>query len=46
MASCLIAGVLVVEVEALVPLTYAYTIMVAFQGLFILLVLVVIPPNI
>ena len=30
-----IVGVLIVEVEALLPLAYIYTIMVAFQGLFI-----------
>ena len=36
-----ITGVLVVAVEALYPLAYIYTIMVAFQGLFIFLVLVV-----
>ena len=36
-----IIGILVVEVDALVPLAYIYTIMVAFQGLFIFLVLVV-----
>ena len=35
-----IFGVLVVEVEALLPLTYIYTIMVAFQGLFIFLAFV------
>ena len=36
-----ILGVLVVEVEELVPLAYIYTIMVAFQGLFIFLIFVV-----
>ena len=36
-----IFGVLIVEVEELVPLAYIYTIMVAFQGLFILLIFVV-----
>ncbi len=35
-----IFGVLVVEVEALLPLTYIYTIMVAFQGLFIFIIFV------
>ena len=40
-----ITGVVVVEVEALYPLAYIYTIMVAFQGLFIFLVLVVVPKN-
>ena len=35
-----ILGVLVVEVEALLPLTYIYTIMVAFQGLFIFIIFV------
>ena len=35
-----IVGVLIVEVEALVPLAYIYTIMVAFQGLFIFLLYV------
>ena len=36
-----ITGVVVVEVESLYPLAYIYTIMVAFQGLFIFLALVV-----
>lgn len=36
-----IFGVLIVEVEELVPLAYIYTILVAFQGVFILLTLVV-----
>ena len=36
-----IVGVLIVEVEALLPLAYIYTIMVAFQGLFIFLMYVV-----
>ena len=36
-----ITGVAVVEVEALYPLAYIYTIMAAFQGLFIFLALVV-----
>ena len=34
-------GVLVLEVDALLPLAYIYTIMVAFQGLFIFLIFVV-----
>jgi len=41
-----IIGIIVVEVEALVPLAYIYTIMVAFQGLFIFLILVVFPKNV
>ncbi len=36
-----IIGVLVVEREELLPLAYIYTIMVAFQGFFMFLVLVV-----
>ena len=36
-----IFGVLIVEVEELLPLAYIYTIMVAFQGLFIFLIFVV-----
>ena len=36
-----IVGVLIVEVDELVPLAYIYTIMVAFQGLFIFLIFVV-----
>ena len=36
-----IIGVLIVEVKELVPLAYIYTIMVAFQGLFIFLIFVV-----
>ena len=36
-----IFGVLIVEVEELVPLAYIYTILVAFQGLFIFLIFVV-----
>ena len=36
-----ILGVLIVEVEELLPLAYVYTIMVAFQGVFIFLALVV-----
>ena len=36
-----IFGVLIVEVEELVPLAYIYTILVAFQGMFIFLTLVI-----
>jgi hypothetical protein len=36
-----IFGVLIVEVEALIPLAYIYTILVAFQGVFIFLLFVV-----
>ncbi len=36
-----IIGVLIVEREELLPLAYIYTIMVAFQGFFIFLVLIV-----
>ena len=36
-----IIGVLIVEVKELVPLAYIYTIMVAFQGLFIFIIFVV-----
>ena len=36
-----IIGVLIVEVEELLPLAYIYTIMVAFQGLAIFLIFVV-----
>ena len=36
-----IFGVLIVEVEELVPLAYIYTILVAFQGVFIFLIFVV-----
>ena len=36
-----IMGVLVLNVPALLPLTYIYTIMVAFQGLTIFLILVI-----
>ena len=36
-----ILGVLIVEVKELVPLAYIYTIMVAFQGLFIFIIFVV-----
>ena len=41
-----IFGVLIVEVEELVPLAYIYTIMVAFQGLFIFLILVAYPKEV
>ncbi len=36
-----ILGVLIIEVDVLFPLAYLYTIMVAFQGLFIFLIFVV-----
>ena len=39
-------GVLIVEVKALLPLAYIYTIMVAFQGLFIFLLFVVFPKQV
>jgi hypothetical protein len=35
-----IFGVLIVEVEALIPLAYIYTILVAFQGVFIFVIFV------
>jgi hypothetical protein len=35
-----IFGVLIVEVEALIPLAYIYTILVAFQGVFIFIIFV------
>ena len=41
-----IVGVLIVEVEKLVPLAYIYTIMVAFQGLFIFLIFVAYPKEV
>ena len=41
-----IVGVLVVEVKELVPLAYIYTIMVAFQGLFIFLIFVAYPKEV
>ena len=41
-----IFGVLIVEVEALLPLAYIYTILVAFQGFWIFLVLVVLPKQV
>ena len=41
-----IVGVLIVEVEKLLPLAYIYTIMVAFQGVWIFLFLVVFEENV
>ena len=41
-----ILGVLIVEVEALLPLAYIYTILVAFQGLWIFLIFVVLPKQV
>ena len=41
-----IVGVLIVEVEKLVPLAYIYTIMVAFQGLIIFLLFVAFPKEV
>ena len=41
-----IVGVLIVEVEALLPLAYIYTILVAFQGLWIFLVFVLFPKQV
>ena len=41
-----IVGVLIVEVEELVPLAYIYTIMVAFQGLFIFLIFIAYPKEV
>ena len=41
-----IVGVLIVEVEALLPLAYIYTIMVAFQGVWIFLFFVVFPKEV
>ena len=41
-----IIGVLIVEVEELVPLVYIYTIMVAFQGVWIFLIFVVYPKEV
>jgi len=41
-----IIGVLIVEVEALVPLAYIYTIMVAFQGVWIFLLFVAFPKQV
>ena len=36
-----IMGVLILEVDTLLPLAYIYTIMVAFQGLYIFLIYVI-----
>ena len=41
-----IFGVLIVEVKEVVPLAYIYTIMVAFQGLFIFLLFVAYPKEV
>ena len=41
-----IFGVLIVEVEALLPLAYIYTILVAFQGLWIFLIFVALPKQV
>ena len=41
-----IVGVLIVEVEALLPLAYIYTIMVAFQGLWIFFIAVIRSPQV
>ena len=41
-----ILGVLIVEVEALLPLAYIYTILVAFQGLWIFLIFVALPKQV
>ena len=41
-----ILGVLIVEVEALLPLAYIYTILVAFQGLWIFLIFVSLPKQV
>ena len=41
-----IFGVLIVEVDALLPLAYIYTILVAFQGLWIFLIFVVFSPQV
>ena len=41
-----IFGVLIVEVEQLLPLAYIYTILVAFQGLLIFLLFVVLPEQV
>ena len=41
-----IVGVLIVEVDELVPLAYIYTIMVAFQGLIIFLIFVAYPKEV
>ena len=39
-------GVLIVEVEVLIPLAYIYTILVAFQGLFIFVIFVCMSKNV
>ena len=41
-----VIGVLIVEVEELLPLAYIYTIMVAFQGVWIFLLFVVFPQQV
>ena len=41
-----IFGVLIVEVEELIPLAYIYTILVAFQGVFIFILFVVLDKNV
>ena len=41
-----ILGVLIVKVEELLPLAYIYTIMVAFQGLWIFLIFVLLPKQV
>ena len=41
-----IVGVLIVKVDELIPLAYIYTIMVAFQGLFIFVLFVVLPKQV
>ena len=41
-----IIGVLIVKVEALLPLAYIYTILVAFQGLWIFLIFVLFSPQV
>ena len=39
-------GVLIVDVEELIPLAYIYTILVAFQGLFIFVIFVCMSKNV
>lgn len=46
MGSTWIIGVLIVEVEQLIPLAYIFTIMVAFQGLWIFLAFVLFPKQV
>jgi len=41
-----VVGVLIVEVEDVVPLAYIYTIMVAFQGLFIFIIFVLLSKSV